>query len=446
MNEKLSKKEKIGYALTGFGHSLWMTFLSTYILFFYTDVAHITPGIAGLIISLATIWDAVNDPLIAAIADNHRFKNGDRMRPYLVYASIALAVCLVLMFTVYGTGTKAIIFALITYLLFRVPSTFYGLPIVAMRQLATSDNAERVSLNTISSGAGAIAIASVSTVLYFLICLVAGTDSSGNMINPKLGFTFGACLVGLIVIGTSVFNYLTTRERVQPQNQVKISFISACQVILKNKSFRQNLVLNFFYGTIASLTTGYALYYCKYVICNSNLFIPISAMYIIGVLIMLPFVSKIYAKFGRTKMMVVASAILLIGSAVFLIFARLPFSAFILCLCIGVGTELLAVMLAINKADITDIVEASDGMRLDGMVGNVSTFFQKLATALLTALLGVVLEYANYNADLSVQPDSAITAIILIMGLGGLVSAAVIGYTSYRQVIDDELKNFNLSR
>ena len=446
MNMKLSKKEKIGYGMTGFGHSLWMTFLSTYILFFYTDVARISPGIAGAIISAATIWDAVNDPLIAAWADRHSFKNGDRMRPYLIYASVALAVCLVLMFITVGKGTAAVVYAVITYILFRIPSTFYGLPIVAMRQLATDDNEERISINTISSGAGAVSIASVSTVLYFIITLIAGTDESGNMINPKLGFFMGAVIVGIIVIGTSFFNYFTTKERVQPKDQNEAGFLSSCRIILKNRSFVQNLILNFFYGTIASLTTGYALYYCKYVICNSNLFIPISAMYIIGVLIMLPFVSKIHRKLGRTKMMVISSAILAFGSLVFLLFAKKAFSAFVLCFCIGVGSELLTVMLSINKADITDVIECTDGIRFDGMVGNVSTFFQKLATALLTAILGIVLEFANYNADASAQPESAVMAIILIMGLGGLISALVLGLVSKNQVIDKELRDCGIER
>ena len=368
------------------------------------------------------------------------------MRPYLLYASVALAVCLVLVFTVYGSSKKAVVFAVISYLLFRVPSTFYGLPICAMRQLATDDNEERISINTISSGAGAVGIASVSTLLYFIICLIAGTDSSGNMLNPKLGFAAGAAIVGALVIATSFYNYFTTKERVQPEKEEGAGFIEAGKIILKNKSFRQNLVLNFFYGTIASLTTGYALYYCKYVICSPNLFIPISAMYIIGVLVMLPFVSKIHRKLGRTVMMIVSSLILAAGSILFIIFAKMKFAAFVLCLCIGVGTELITVMLAINKADITDIIEKTDGTRLDGMVGNVSTFFQKLATALLTAILGLVLEAAHYSADAAVQPDSAVRAIVLIMGLGGLISALVMAFVSKRQVIDEELADCGIKR
>ena len=445
-NAPLSFKEKLGYGLTGFGHSVWMTFLSTYILFFYTDVAHISPAVAGVIISVATIWDAVNDPLIAVWADNRTFRNGDRMRPYLIYASIPLAICLVLVFTVFGTGKVTVVMAVITYLLFRVPSTFYGLPIVAMRQLATENNDERVSLNTISSGTGAVGIASVSTLIYALICLVAGTDADGNMLNPRLGFGFGAAFVGALVVVTSVYNYCTTKERVHPIRQQKIGFLPACRVILKNRSFLENLALNFFYGTIASLTTGYALYYCKYVVKKPSLFIPISAMYILGVLVTLPFVSKIYKRLGRKRMMTLASLLLAAGSLLFVFFAKRAFSAFVLCFCIGVGTELITVMLSVSKADITDIIERADGMRLDGMVGNVSTFFQKLATALLTALLGVVLELAHYDADAAAQPPSAVTAIVLIMGLGGLISAVAMGIISHVQVLDEELKRHGIER
>jgi len=444
MEEKLKLKEKLGYGLTGFGHSVWMTFLSTYILFFYTDVAYIRPAAASLIISLATVWDAVNDPLFASLADNHTFRNGDHMRPYLIYASIPLAVCLVLMFTVWGSGTVTLVFAALTYFLFRIPSTFYSLPISAMRQLASPDTRERISLNTISSGFGAVGIACVSTILYALICAVSGMNGN-EMIDPRAGFRFGAILVGVLVIGTSIFNYATTKERVKPEHSEKIPFFTACRMILRNRSFVENLFLNFFYGTISALTTGYALYYCKYVICRSSLFIPISAMYILGVLVALPFVSKIYDRLGRVKMMVASAAILAAGSLVFILLSHMVFAAFVLCFCIGIGTELLIVMLSINRADITDIIEKSDGPRLDGMIGNVSTFFQKLASALLTAILGFVLEAAHYDATLDVQPRSAVLAIVLIMGLGSLVSALAIAALSTKSTIDSELKQYGIS-
>ena len=446
MGEKLSKKEKLGYGLTGFALSLWVTFLGTYMQYFYLKVAMIRPAVTGLIMSTVMIWDAINDPLIASFADNRRFKNGDRMRPYLIWSSIPLAICLFLTFTVFGSGSVTVIMAFVTYFIFRVPSTFYSLQISAMRQLATPDNLERVSLNTISSGWGAVAIASVSTVLWALIRMVAGVDAEGNMINAQRGFWFGAVVVGIIVIGTSLYNYYTTKERVQPEKEEKTAFMEACRVILKNRSFRQNLLLNFFYGTITTVTTGYALIYCEDVLGKPDLVIWVSGMYIVGVLISLPFVSKVYKKLGRGRMMAISALVLLAGGIVFIIFSKAVFSGFVLCLSIGIGTEFMTVMLAINKADITDIIEKTDGSRLDGMIGNVSNFFQKLASAALTAILGVALEWAHYDAELASQPESAMRAIILIMGLGSIISAAAMWLLSKNCSLDEELKAAGIER
>lgn len=36
---------------------------------------------AGTILSLGIVWDAINDPLVGYFAVNHRFKNGERVRP-----------------------------------------------------------------------------------------------------------------------------------------------------------------------------------------------------------------------------------------------------------------------------------------------------------------------------------------------------------------------------
>ena len=446
MNEKLSFRERIGYGLTGFGNGCWMALLSSFLLFFYTDVAGIRPAVASGIISAATIWDAINDPLIASFADNHRFRSGERIRPYLLIASVPMALCLALLFTVFGSGTLTAVMAFVTYFLFRIPSTFYCLPMGAMAQLATPSDEERVTLNTYSSGGGAFGTAFCSVALLPIIRAVAGLDESRNMVNPRRGFFVGALLVGIVVVASAAYNYFTTRERVRPETENKEKFLPSCAVILRCRSFRQNLLLTFFYGTICSLVTGYALYYCTHVLGNQALATPVTAMYIVGVAAALPFVRRIYEKLGRTKLLLLAAAILTAGSVVFLAAPRLLIAPFFYCLCIGVGSELVFVLLAINRADVTDILEKESGVRHDGMVGNVSNFIQKCATAVLTALLGVVLELVHYDADLPEQPASALTAIVLIMGLGGLISALLIGVVSSRLNLDSELEKYGIRR
>jgi Na+/melibiose symporter and related transporters len=225
MENRLSFKEKLGYGLSNVGGGIWMSFINTFLLYFYTNVAHIRPAIASLIISLAVIWDAINDPLFASLADNHRFKNGEKMRP-LLWSSIPLAICLVLCFVVFGKegSTLSIILAFVTYFLFRIPSTLHMLALNGTRQLVSPVDEHRVSLGTWATGGGALGLALASIIFWPIVRGIAGLDSDGNMIEPRKGFVVAAAIAGLLIVITSVYNYFTTEERVH--DDVKEKFRS----------------------------------------------------------------------------------------------------------------------------------------------------------------------------------------------------------------------------
>jgi len=441
MDKKLSFSEKMGYGLTNLGAGVWVSFVNTFLLYFYTNVAHIRPVIASTIISLAVIWDAVNDPLFANIADNHRFKNGEKMRPYL-WSSVPLAVCLVLMFTSYGDGSGSsimpVVLAFLTYFVFRIPSTLHTLAMNGMKQLASSDAQDRVTLGTWASGGGAFGLAISSIIFWPIVRGIAGLDSTGAMINPKRGFAVAAAIAGTIVVITSLFNFFTSTERVHDDVKTKIPFTKCCKILLTNREFNFNLAILFLYGLYSTIISGYALYYCTYVINKPGVVSVVMATYVVGIVVMLPVVNKLYSKLGRKKVIAIGTAILTVGSLIFLVFAKQLFAPFVLCGAIGIGTELITVMLSLNRADITDVVSESQGTRMDGMVNNVMYFVQKLGNALLTFLLGLVLEYSHFDGNLSTQPASAVTAIILIMGVTALVASVGIWALSHQLKMDDK--------
>lgn len=439
MEKKLTVFEKLGYGLTNLGAGIWVSFINTFLLFFYTNVAHIRPAIASAIISLAVIWDAINDPLFASMADNHRFKNGEKMRPLLL-SSIPLAVLLVLSFTVYGQegSLLCVACAFITYFLLRIPTTIHMLSVNGMKQLASPVDKDRVSLSTWAAGGGAFGMALSSIIFWPVIRGVAKLDESGNMINPRLGFMVGAGIAGLIVIVTSLYNFFTTTERVHDEVKDKIPFIKSCKILLSNREFNINLLILFLYGLYSTIISGYALYYCTYVLNKPGIASVVMATYVIGIIATLPVVGKLYKKFGRKKVIGTGAVILTAGSVVFLVFPKMIFAPFVLCFAIGAGTNLVTVMLGLNRADITDEVSVEHGTRMDGMVNNVMYFVQKLGNALLTFVLGIVLEISHFDGGLKVQPASAVTAIVLIMGVTSLAASIGIALLNSRLKKDDK--------
>jgi GPH family glycoside/pentoside/hexuronide:cation symporter/probable glucitol transport protein GutA len=74
--------------------------INTYLTIFYTDVVGLTAAGISLIMLVARVWDAINDPLMGIIADRTRTRWG-KFRPYLMFAPPFLAVFNLLTFTVF---------------------------------------------------------------------------------------------------------------------------------------------------------------------------------------------------------------------------------------------------------------------------------------------------------------------------------------------------------
>ena len=85
--QRLSFIEKAGYS--GGDAAANFVFMSM-ILFqanFYTDVFGLSTGVAGTIVLVARLWDAVFDPIMGILADRTHTRWG-RFRPWVLWTSI----------------------------------------------------------------------------------------------------------------------------------------------------------------------------------------------------------------------------------------------------------------------------------------------------------------------------------------------------------------------
>ena len=84
---QLSLGGRLGYAIGIYGVFLaWMT-VALYLLYFYTDVMGLSLAHAGLIFLIASVWDAVTDPLMGWLIERGRSRWG-KYRPYLLFAAL----------------------------------------------------------------------------------------------------------------------------------------------------------------------------------------------------------------------------------------------------------------------------------------------------------------------------------------------------------------------
>jgi len=146
--EKLSVKEKVGYALGDGAANIAWRGVATFLFIFYTDVFGISPATVGLLMLIARFSDGIIDIVMGVICDRTDTKYG-KFRPWILWTAIPLGITLSLLFTSPNLGpTGKIVYAYATYLLFFIMYTANNIPYGALMAVMTGDDKERTSLGS----------------------------------------------------------------------------------------------------------------------------------------------------------------------------------------------------------------------------------------------------------------------------------------------------------
>ena len=170
---KLTFREKLGYGLGDTAcHFAW-DMAGMFLFFYYTDVYGISAAVAGTIMLVARVWDAISDPLIGVISDRTQTRYG-KFRPYMLWFAIPMGASLVLLFTTPDFEQSGkIIYAAAMYLFLSTTYTAVNLPYSALSGVMTPDSAERTELNQYRFFLGFIGMFIVSFTMVFKNYLIA---------------------------------------------------------------------------------------------------------------------------------------------------------------------------------------------------------------------------------------------------------------------------------
>ncbi|MFN7898382.1 MAG: MFS transporter, partial [Synechococcaceae cyanobacterium] len=86
----------VAYGLGDAGTGMAASLIGFYLFVFYTKAAGLPPWMAGLVLMLARLWDAVNDPVVGWLSDKTRTRWGPRL-PWIIGSALPLGVGMALM-------------------------------------------------------------------------------------------------------------------------------------------------------------------------------------------------------------------------------------------------------------------------------------------------------------------------------------------------------------
>lgn len=284
------KREKAAFALGDIASNLTWTTISSYLLFFYTDVALISAAVAGVILLVARVLDALFDPMIGVLLDRTTTRWG-RARPYLIFGAPALAALTFLTFLTPAGGddVPTIAWAGITFLLVGLAYSVVNVPYGALMAMTTRDSGARMKLAGWRSFGVGIGIIIVSSFTQPLITLFGGSPTS------EVGFAITVAIyavAGMILFWVVVGS---VRERVPltPVVRSRGNLGRSLKTLASNRPWISVFVFSILAFTRLGVITGGTIYFAIYVLGNPGaipiILLAFSLSAVIGSLLTAPF-------------------------------------------------------------------------------------------------------------------------------------------------------------
>lgn len=95
--QKLKGKEKFAYGIGAVGKDMVYMLSASYVLYYYQDIMGVSAVAMGVILFIARIFDAFNDPIMGIIVAKTKTRWG-KFRPWLFIGTLTNAIVLYLMF------------------------------------------------------------------------------------------------------------------------------------------------------------------------------------------------------------------------------------------------------------------------------------------------------------------------------------------------------------
>ena len=447
--EKMGLVEKLGFMSFSMSDNIVYQFKAIYYMFFLTNVLGISVGTAGTVFAIGTVWDAVNDPLLGYMALNTKFKSGEKIRPFILYAG-PWAVTIVALFWAFpGSELFKAVVAEAIYFIFEAFNTFCGIPYNSMGSVATNRDDDRRSLNVFRNIGGCLGTAIGALACLPLLKLFGAMDSTGNLTAAaNRGFILTATVMGVICVAGAAVHFLTTRERVHQveDNDEKIPFGEVVRMLVSCPSFIRNTLYVACYGCGNTLLLTCITYYATYALGSTAAATSIQAAYLVVSLIMSVLVGPIDRALGRRRTMILGAIMLILSKVWFILQPSNVIALYVNAAVTGVGVAIAFVMFNTNRNNIVDLVEAKEGRRLDSMVSTVDNLMAKLSQSGVTWFIGFWLASAGFNADLPAQPAAVVPALNFLLGWAPLIFAVIMLIVVWRFRIEEEVADLASKR
>ena len=438
-HRKIPLADKIGYGLGNFSTGVAIQVVGAYLVFYCTAVLDIPGSLVGIAVSLGVVWDAITDPLMGYFSDITKSRTFGRRHLYLIIGGIGMALSNFFLWNInssLSTSTKFTI-VLIGILAVKTFMTIFITPYTALGAELSNDYNERTSIQGIKTIFFLLGLSFVSVVGMYIF-FQPSAEYPVAQLNPEAYKNMGL-FSSIIVIFFTLACFFSTKKYIpilnqhEQDNEVKggmLALFNSFKDIFINKSFRYVAFAYMFNNIASALLTNIGLHVFTYTfsLTSQQIAIIVGVQFLFSMLSQ-PIWTYTSKKLDKKPSMILGLIICMMASLIFIVTVLLkdyvhgniiyflPFA-----ILGGFGTGGLFTLPLSMIADVIDLDELNTGKRSEGSYYGCLTLFYKLSQSVALFLIGILLDLVKFDSSLTVQSNSTVIILGLILGIGPIIS------------------------
>ena len=381
---------KLTYAFTDGAGNLLYCIISSYMLYFFTNIFGLSIGVAGTLLLIGRFIDAIGAPTMGILVDHTNSKYG-KSRPWFLWMAIPFALFVWLLFTTPDwSGGAKVAYAGIMYVLADLSYTAISTPITSVLPNLTNDTNERNSANSIRMAMGNVGnFFAVTFIIPFAELLGRG--------NNQRGWSIGVGIYSIVALIMLVVAFLDMREKNLETEKV-LSIKESFKAAKNNWPWMFIVGANLLYWAGYMVRNSSMAYYFQYNMNSKgliSLFNGFSIIQVIGMLAV-PYLAKYLNKWGATSLMLALTIVGQIwmglsGKNVFMLMVGWCIA------CIGAGSA--CTMFFAMASDTVDYGEWKNGIRAPGFLTAIAaSFCIQMGSGLGSYVCSQVLNFFGFAA------------------------------------------------
>ena len=410
--KKLSGKEKTSYGLAAVGKDLCYMLSASYVLYYFQDIMGVSAAAMGVILLVARVFDAFNDPIMGIITAKTKTRWG-KFRPWLFIGTVLNAVILYVMFSappsMSPSGLTA--YAAVFYILWGTTYTMMDIPFWSMIPAFTEGGKERENLTTLARSCAGVGSALITIVTIIAVQALGAGDE-------RIGFSRFALVIAAVFVLFETIAVITIKEK--STVDVKTTSVGDMfKALIHNDQTMVVVLAIVLVNTAVYITSNLVIYFFKYDVGGDAWYNSYTifntfggAVSILSMMVLFPLLRKF---FSTTKVFYIGTGSAIVGYLTLIAIAFLtPMDNVYLLLIPGflifAANGILTVLVTVFLANTVDYGELQNGSREESVIFSMQTFVVKLASGIAALAASLTLSINHIQKD-SADADSVAMVI-----------------------------------